>query len=372
MQNLFSSAKAAIESSVVSLVDGGALVGLPGQLDRKDYEQVNEVFVRLGGKWKGNKKAHFFPYDPSLVLGAVVDSGEMPAKNPLDFFPTPDGPAEALIGATSVPYFDKEMRVLDPSGGTGALVRKMMGVTNAKIDTVEFDPLKIPVLKSLGAGDVYCADFMQWEPPVGRDYDAVVMNPPFSYKGNTRLYIDHIMRAVELVKGNRGVVASITPTGWLYGDTAKERDFRNFVAEIGEFQMLPEKSFHASGTDVPTCIVILRTAFIADGASFDGDYRSFTSFQFFSTVENDSKLDKRLSEIKAIAFSDEDAAKTRLFTFLDEIQKVHYSGDVLLSTSPANQEAVWLDMLDSIDCERPEAASFVHAEESSSAQLALF
>ena len=40
-----------------------------GQLDRSLYEEVNEVLVRLGGKWKGGRtKAHLFPYDPRPLV----------------------------------------------------------------------------------------------------------------------------------------------------------------------------------------------------------------------------------------------------------------------------------------------------------------
>ena len=61
-----------------------------GQLDRTLYKEVNEVLVRLGGKWKGgHTKAHLFPYDPRPLLAGVLATGDMPPKNPWAFFPTP-------------------------------------------------------------------------------------------------------------------------------------------------------------------------------------------------------------------------------------------------------------------------------------------
>ena len=63
MQTLFPEAKAAIKASTITVTDEGASLVLPDQLDKDIYAQVKEVFARLGGKWKGNKDAHLFPYD---------------------------------------------------------------------------------------------------------------------------------------------------------------------------------------------------------------------------------------------------------------------------------------------------------------------
>src|SRR5579885_3284456 len=77
-----------------------------GQLDRPLYEEVNEVLVRLGGKWKGGRTAaHVFPYyDPRPLLAGVVTTGIRPPKNPTAFFPTPPALVERVCQS---PLFDE-------------------------------------------------------------------------------------------------------------------------------------------------------------------------------------------------------------------------------------------------------------------------
>ncbi len=87
-----------------------------GQLDRPLYEEVNEVLVRLGGKWKGGRtRAHLFPYDPRPLLAGVLATGQMPPKNPWAFFPTPQPLVDSVMQS---PLFDKIQdgdTVLEPS-----------------------------------------------------------------------------------------------------------------------------------------------------------------------------------------------------------------------------------------------------------------
>jgi len=357
MKKLTANAHRAIASAKIDVREYETLVFLDGQLPRPVYEEVGEMFSRVGGKWKGNRKAHVFSYDPTLVFASVVKSGEMPEKNPLDFFPTPASVVDSLLEHTSIDVYPAGLRVLEPSAGTGALLKKIKAATAAAVDCIEIDPLKIADLSAIGAGKVYCQDFMTWEPEDGVEYEAVVMNPPFSFKGNTRLYIDHILRALDLVKKTRGVVAAIAPTGWLLGRTEKEVAFRNLVADCGEFEMLPANSFKESGTSVPTCIVILRAAFLDAKRPPFNDYRSYSSFQLFCTLENSIDGIEKLNRIKELVDADPDGARKMLCSALDALQTELISADTLISTSPESQNDAWLDLLDVISAERGEDGS---------------
>src|SRR5207245_5405050 len=85
--------------------------------DRKLYEQVNKALDAMGGKWDRKAKAHVFPVDPAEKLKALMDTGEAPAKNPTDFFATPEALAERM--AVQIPEYAE--RILEPSAGTGAI-----------------------------------------------------------------------------------------------------------------------------------------------------------------------------------------------------------------------------------------------------------
>src|SRR5215216_3385568 len=53
------------------------------------YRELNEVLIRLGGKWKGGRtNAHVFQEEPTLLIEYVLSTGLMPPKNPEAFFPT--------------------------------------------------------------------------------------------------------------------------------------------------------------------------------------------------------------------------------------------------------------------------------------------
>ncbi len=92
----------------------------PVQLPRHLYEEVNDVLMRLGGKWKRGK-GHVFEADPAADIQLVIQSGLMPPKNPLNVYLTPAGLASEMIQRLNA-YLDIEpaMCVLEPSAGKGA------------------------------------------------------------------------------------------------------------------------------------------------------------------------------------------------------------------------------------------------------------
>src|SRR6266702_3729890 len=84
-----------VKSEVLDVLRNGHTTGMSyflptGQLDRKLYQEVNEVLERIGGKWNRKAKAHLFEIDPAALLDLVSTTGEMPPRNPTAFFPTPE------------------------------------------------------------------------------------------------------------------------------------------------------------------------------------------------------------------------------------------------------------------------------------------
>ncbi len=255
---------AALDILAAAVVEGQG-VRLPSvPLDRVLYEEVNEVLVRLGGKWKRHGKArdgvpqgtHEFPYDPAPLLSAVMETGEMPPKNPTAFFPTPPAIVAKMVTWARLAEKDSEhCRVLEPSAGTGAILDAIRETApSAQLDAVEVLPINAAMLRRKGYAP-HEMDFLHWRPEY--QYDAVLMNPPFSLDGDPLAYITHIDHAWSLLRDGGDLVA-ITPPGWQFRSDAKSREFQMMVGEYGESDEIPTGAFKESGTAVATRIVWMR------------------------------------------------------------------------------------------------------------------
>lgn len=221
-----------------------------GQLDRPLYDEVNEVLVRLGGKWKGGRTAaHIFPYyDPHPLLSGVVATGLMPPKNPTAFFPTPPGLIEQVCQSSLFAEIREGDRILEPSAGVGALaqgIRQRLAHLEVQIDCCEILPINQQVLRDKGFSLVH-DDFLTYTPQ--QRYRAIIMNPPFTIETDRLCYITHIYHAWKLLEED-GFIISFAPSGYTFRSDRKSYDFLTFVLTYGGFEELPAKSFHQSGTD---------------------------------------------------------------------------------------------------------------------------
>jgi hypothetical protein len=229
-----------------------------GQLDPKTYKAVNDVLVRLGGKWKGGRTAaHVFPFDPRYDLQGVILTGDMPPKNPLAFFPTPPELADELVllaGSSGAHCF------LEPSAGAGALadaVRKFYD--GMHVVCVECSSYHAAMLRGKGY-TVHEADFLSIDlsPFV---FDRVVMNPPFTSSNDKLAYITHITRAWELLNPRSGFsggrLVAIAPSGFTFRTDKRSAAFRALVEQHGGWKANPPDAFKASGTNAQTVMLWL-------------------------------------------------------------------------------------------------------------------
>lgn len=218
----------------------------PDQLDRKLYEQVNDVLARLGGQWNRKARGHVFKVDPAEKLATVLETGKKPEKNPLDFFPTPLDVLERMLVRAGL---RDGMAVLEPSAGEGAIAVELarLGFT---LDCVELDPERVAVLRSLGLA-VHEGDFLAYQT---KGYDRVLMNPPFTSKEDPLVYIAHIRHAYSLLRPG-GRLVSIAPGGFAFRDDKRTAEFRALVEAVGGWVDLPQGSFTVSGTEVSTVLL---------------------------------------------------------------------------------------------------------------------
>ena len=257
---------------------GNVALELP-KVDRKVYDEFNEVLTRLRGKWKRAKRGHEFPYDPRQAIAAVIDSGVMPADNPLAYYPTPDAIADKLVAHALELTGGSPRKVLEPSAGSGSLIRAVCrAMLPESITALELDPLNVATLlclesfrpeyaveaEKLGIStrpapeiSVEQGDFLTYD-FCGETFDLVIKNPPFTAPGDPKVWVAHIMRAFELLT-ERGVVASIVPDGaWRTSDQKAWVEFRRFLFEQGaRWEFHEPGSFASGGTMIGTVSLVI-------------------------------------------------------------------------------------------------------------------
>lgn len=161
-----------------------------------------------------------------------------------ELFPTPAPVVAQMMSAAGA---EPGMRVLEPSAGTGAILREL-DKTGATVDFCEIDYNLARALESderKAAGH----DFMEYAPVVG--YDRIVMNPPFSAD------VEHVKHAFELLASGGRIVAIMSESPFFNGNRRGET-WRTWLDEVGGYsEKLPHDAFKSSGTGVQTRLVVI-------------------------------------------------------------------------------------------------------------------
>ena len=171
----------------------------------------------------------------------------LPAKN-LSFYPTPDAVTKEVLRDL---YVRPGCRVLEPSAGTGNMVRHLLA-KGATVDAVEIDPDRVRALEAIEDArlTVHPGNFLTM--PARPEYDFVVMNPPF-YGTH---WMEHVTHAFQFLKPG-GKLVAVLPVTAETGESAKHETFRTWVTSHSrgwsrQFSDLPAESFAESGTRVNT------------------------------------------------------------------------------------------------------------------------
>lgn len=226
---------------------------------------VSDLAVKDPPKPDGAKRPGPVCEPPVSVSVRHVDAGPKPAPAPIEvaaaamkaalktpikivavpqLFPTPKEIAERMIEEAQI---EPGMCVLEPSAGTGNLVR-------AIVDTVDTEVLAYEINQGLCSHlvqtfpswklQVRCKDFLEETDFMGQ-YPRVVMNPPFE-KGADIKHIRHAMKF-------------LAPGGRLVALCAAGSRQREFASEIGAtFDVLPAGSFKEQGTNVNVAMIVAQ------------------------------------------------------------------------------------------------------------------
>ena len=213
------------------------LVGKANKLLAEYYGDVIPDGVDRGGKGEG-----------------IKTKAGLPSKN-LQYYFTPEKAAAHFLRNFGC---EAGARVLEPSAGTGHLVRPLLAA-GACVDAIEIDAERCAILRLERSPRlrVMQGNFLTTHPqPI---YSAVVMNPPF-YGTH---WMEHVRHAFDFLKPG-GTLHAILPASAEDGETAKHEEFRKWAQNQCSrwdrfwFREMPLESFAEAGTRISTVHFELR------------------------------------------------------------------------------------------------------------------
>lgn len=251
---------------IENLGQTGCIARIEVQLDRKSYNEVNDVLTKLEGEWNRKAKGHVFNCDAStlasrlesvLTAGAIVDE-----KKLFQFFETPNDLADTVV---TLALIKDRMSVLEPSAGRGALLHALHRARRrpAHVVAIELDQKHTESLNNIinTIGVVSGAlvetrigvDFLTMGDPRGpAGFDRIVMNPPFRAQQDAK----HVLHAYSMLAPGGRLVA-IMSAAIRFRETKHYDRVRELTTKIIPN---PPGSFSAMGTEVETCTVIIERA----------------------------------------------------------------------------------------------------------------
>ena len=159
----------------------------------------------------------------------------------LDFFPTASAVTENAVDAADI---QEGMDVLEPSAGMGHIADHIREQTGVEPDVVELSGKRRELLEAKGY-NLVGADFLELE---GKQYDRIVMNPPFSDGRD----IQHVRHAYSLLKPGGRVVAIMSESAFFQSNKRAEA-FRDWLDTLGATnEKLPDGSFMNASLPVNT------------------------------------------------------------------------------------------------------------------------
>ncbi len=181
------------------------------------------------------------------ALAQQVEAGVQVVAAP-QLFPTPQALAERMVKLADL---RTGQRVLEPSSGSGNLMRAVYTVADVELVGVEISPRLVEATRGNGVlclANLRCADFLSLSADdLGGLFDRIVMNPPFS-NGADILHIRH-------------AAGMLVPGGLLVALCANGPRQREALREKAEFwEDLPAGSFKEAGTGVNVALLVIRRA----------------------------------------------------------------------------------------------------------------
>lgn len=221
------------------------------QLNPKSYAQVKKWITEAGGKWTGGKVQGFtFDFDATRVAGILMSGQRFNLQQEYQYFSTPAALAEWLVSLSDV---CADHAVLEPSGGTGAIIKAIhKACPDVIVDVFELMPENRQTLEKMQNVHLVGEDFTQG---VSRSYDRIFANPPFSKNQDIR----HVRLMYDALNPDGGEMCAITSRHWAIASEKECMHFREWLQEVGaETHEIPDGVFAESGTNVATMAIVIK------------------------------------------------------------------------------------------------------------------
>jgi hypothetical protein len=241
----FTSKKAVYEALGVRTVSQGYYHVAPTDEHTDESPEAAALWSLLDGKSPEQEKA-----DRLAELRAGVRGSKIPG-----YFPTPAELAADMVDRLDIRRGSgaaESWSLLEPSAGCGSILDEVEQLAAEPLTVVyELNPTLCEILQAKGY-DARPVDFLEQKPGQFR-YDAVLMNPPFEKMQD----VDHVRHAFDFLKPGGRLVAIMSP-GPFFRDTAKAREFRDWLEELGgEVEDIEAGAFKESGTGVASKLVVI-------------------------------------------------------------------------------------------------------------------
>lgn len=225
-------------------------------LDRKVYTKLKKKLESVGLRWNRHKKGFVGP-NAETALASIKSAGAQgeDLKKKYQFFETPPAVVDMLMEEVwaSGKKFTPLSRVLEPSAGRGAIVREL-GNHFGEIWACEIWDLNRDYLRNFGDVNLIEHDFMELHEE--NEFDLIVANPPFRRNQD----IDHIRKMYRHLKPD-GLLVALSSMHWTFGKEKKCVEFRDWLKEVqAGTENLDAGLFSSSGTEIATCMIIIRKA----------------------------------------------------------------------------------------------------------------
>lgn len=202
---------------------------------------------------------------PFEAIAASLKTGVQVVAAP-QLFPTPAPLAARMVEVADI---QPGMRVLEPSAGTGAILRAIVDAevargrsgAPARVTAIEFNAALVRALPLHLAEVVRCTDFLR-EPAEGivdaALFDRIVMNPPFEHGADIR----HVRHAVKFLRAGGRLVALCAD-----GPRQREQLRPEIEAAGGTWESLGDVGFDGTHVRVALVVVDKPAAAQADSAA---------------------------------------------------------------------------------------------------------
>jgi len=275
------------------------------------YNEINEVLIRLGGKWKGGRtRAHVFQEEAAPLIQFVLSTGTMPPKNPDAFFPTPAAAARGVMLMAELDKLLAEDLILEPQAGNAALLDYLQAHAEEflinendsplkpRIHLVEKSPLRCAILHSKGYLNIQQLDFLQYQTDLR--FARILMNPPFSVPGSKTAYIDHILHAFTFLAPG-GVLSTVAPDHFIRHEDQRSQSFLEFVTTNGYFEANDPYAFREAGANVQTVTIALENSTTREIELAETEpYQNYLNYYCFLTclrINNEPHLYERATQL---------------------------------------------------------------------------